>query len=341
VQRAILIVLALSLGCGARAEKPAADSSALVPVQVIPLTGVEGRIDHFALDAKGQRLFMAALGNNTVEVIDLSAGKVVQHIKALSTPQGIAFAPDANRLAIANDKDGSCRLYDGTSLEQVASVDLKDDADNVRYDPATKLFWVGYGGGDGVAGGLAAIDAGSGKQVANVPLEAHPESFQLEREGKRIYVNVPGAGHVAVVDRVKAAVVAKWPLGKLAAANFPMALDEKGRRVLVGCRRPAKLLVLNADDGAAVASVDVVGDTDDLFYDVESKRIYISGGEGRVTVVGQTDGDHYAVLGEVATAPGARTSYFVLDSRRLYVAVPHRGEQKAELRVFEAAAPAK
>jgi YVTN family beta-propeller protein len=306
-------------------------STPLTQIRTIPLDGVEGRIDHFGLDPKRKRLFVAALGNDSVEVVDLTTDKVTQHIKNLRAPQGVGFAPEYNRLAVANDEDGSCRLYDGTSLQQTAAIDLKDDADNVRYDVLSRRFWVGYG-----AGGLAAIDPGSGKKVADVKLDTHPESFQLETEGKRIFVNVPGAGHVAVVDRESGTLIRKFAV-KEASANFPMALDEADHRLFIGCRSPAKLLVLDTKTGKTVAAVDIVGDTDDVFYDAANKRIYVSGGEGRITVISQTTADLYDVSGQVATAPGARTSFFVPETGTLYVAVPSRGEQKAELRVFTVA----
>jgi DNA-binding beta-propeller fold protein YncE len=328
-----LIVLAL-LTVGCHAEPPSPNAAGLLPqVQTIPLEGVEGRFDHFALDAKTHRLFLAALGNDSVEVIDLTAGKVTHHIRGLAAPQGIAFAPDPNRLAIANDKDGSVRLYDATSLQPLATVDLKDDADNVRYDRASRCFWVGYGDG-----ALAAIDPVSAKRLADVKVDAHPESFQLETHGPRIFVNVPKAGHVAVIDRDKAAVIAKWPL-KEAKSNFPMALDEPNHRLFIGCRQPAKFLVLDTDNGQAKATLDIVGDTDDLFYDADAKRIYISGGAGHITVISQSDPDTYAVLGQIPTAPGARTSFFVPGSRTFCVAVPHRADQHPELRVFRAPRP--
>jgi YVTN family beta-propeller protein len=308
----------------------AADTAGIVKLErTIPLPNVEGRIDHFAWDAKGKRLFVAALGNNSVEVVDLAAGKVTQSIKNLQAPQGIGFAPDFNRLAVANDKDGSVRLFDAASLQPNHVIELKDDADNVRYDAVAQRFWVGYG-----EGGLAAIDAQSGKVLADVKLDAHPESFQLESKGNRIFVNVPRAGHVAVVDREKGVVAAKWPLNE-GNANFPMALDEANRRLFIGCREPAKLLVLDTESGKTVAAVDIVGDTDDLFYDRANKRIYVSGGEGRITAVDQISADEYRVAGQVRTAPGARTSFFIPETGLLYVAVPHRGPQGAELRVFK------
>ena len=335
-RRLFLFVVAMMLAfChNTDAEGPGQSSNLLTQVQTIPLSGVEGRIDHLGSDAKGKRLFVAALGNDTVEVVDLAAGKVTQHIRNLRAPQGISFAPKSNRLAVANDKDGSCRLYDGMSLQQTATIELKDDADNVRYDALFRRFWVGYGDG-----GLAAIDPESGKQTANVKLDAHPESFQLETKGKRIFVNVPDAGYVAVIDRESGTLIGKFAVTE-ASANFPMALDEADHRLFIGCRRPAKLLVLDTETGKTVAALDIVGDTDDLFYDGANKRIYVSGGEGRITVISQTNTDMYNVAEQVATAPGARTSFFVPETGTLYVAVPHRGEQNAELRAFTVA-PAK
>jgi DNA-binding beta-propeller fold protein YncE len=216
-------------------------------------------------------------------------------------------------------------------LKLVAQIDGLEDADNVRYDPKNKHIIVGYG-----SGALAVIDPQTGIKTAEVKLDAHPESFQLEKNSNRIFVNVPGAGHVAVVDRDKGAVVAKWSLPD-AKANFPMALDEANHRLFIGCRKPAKLVVLDTETGKSVASLDVVGDTDDVFYDANSKQVYVSGGAGKVTVVTQKDADTYAVAGQVNTASGARTSFFVSGSGTLYVAVPHRGAQKAELRAFKMA----
>ena len=330
MQRLLVLMTAAILAFDRSAYSQAAGqgSKLLTQVGTIPLGRVEGRIDHIGLDAKHQRLFVAALGNDTVEVVDLATGKIVQHIRNLHSPQGVAFAPESDRLAVASDTDGSCKLYDGTSLQQTAVVDLKDDADNIRYDPRFGRFWVGYG-----EGGLAAIDPHSGKQIANVKLEAHPESFQMETNGNRIFVNVPRAGNVTIVDRETGKVIGKFVL-KGASANFPMALDEANQRLFIGCRSPAKLLVLDTETGQTVAALDIVGDADDLFYDAVNKRIYVSGGEGRITVIAQAGANQYRMSGQVATAPGARTSFFMSETGMLYLAVPHRDEQTAELRVF-------
>jgi DNA-binding beta-propeller fold protein YncE len=296
--------------------------------KTIPLPGIEGRIDHFSVDVASKRIFMAALGNNTVEVIDPAAGKVLHSIKGLHEPQGVFYWPEGNRLYVANASDGKVRVFDGASYAPLKEYDFNSDPDNIRFDAKHKEVFVGYG-----AGALGVINAPLGSRVGDTMLDAHPESFQLERDGPRIFVNVPNAGHVAVVDRRTHSVIAKWPI-EAAKQNFPMALDEANHRLFIGCRRPPKLVVLDTSSGKQVAEVAIVGDTDDLFYDPASKRIYVSGGAGAVTVLDQKDADHYTVSATIPTAAGARTSLFVADFRQLFVAVPHRGKQAAGLMVF-------
>src|SRR5215472_4889625 len=308
----------------------AAQSNALRQVQTIPLPNVEGRIDHMSVDVQGQRLFMAALGNNTLEVIDLRAGTRITSIKDLREPQGIFFVPKENRLFVANGDDGTCRVFDGSSYKLLQTVHFQSDADNVRYDATPNQIYVGYG-----EGALGVLDAASGKKVAETALPAHPESFRLEQSGPRVFVNLPNANHtIAVVDRAKRSVIATWQLE--AQANFPMALDEPDHRLLVVTRRPPLLVVLNAESGKQVASYPTVGDADDAFYDAAHKRVYVSGGEGFIDVFDQHGPDDYKPCGRIPTASGARTSLFVPELNRLYLAVPHRGTQMAEIRVYEA-----
>ena len=303
-------------------------AAVLEQVQKIPLDGVEGRIDHMAVDAQASRIYVAALGNNTVEVIDLNAGKQIDTLRGMKEPQGICVIPDSGKMVVASGQDGKVRVYD-RSLKLLGNVDNLDDADNVRYDARAKLVYVGYGDG-----ALAVIDPGKVNKLADIKLDGHPESFQLESTGQRIFVNVPAAHHVAVVDREKRVVVAKWPV-KEAEANFPMALDEATHRLLIGCRKPAKLLVLDTQSGKVVTGMDCCGDTDDVFYDAANRRVYVSGGEGCISVFEQISPDHYRSIETIKTAAGARTSMFVPQNGRLYVAVPHHSSQQAEIRVFE------
>ena len=297
--------------------------------QTIPLPGVEGRIDHFAFDLTGERLFVCALGNNTVEVLDLRNGKRAHSITGLGAPQGVGYVPEANRLFVANDKGGICKIYDGKSFQAVGELRFEDDADNVRYDETSQKIYVGFG-----SGGIAIVNAPDGKQVGSIKLSAHPEAFQLEKKGSRIFVNVPNSRHVAVVDRDKGEVVARWKTD-LAFANFPMALDEADHRLFVGCRLPSKLVVLNTDSGDVVAKIDISGDCDDLFYDTKRHRVYAICGAGKIDVIDQIDPNTYRVSTTIRTADGARTGLFVSERDTLFVAIPHRGSQQAEVRCYQ------
>ena len=277
----------------------------------------------------GERLFVCALGNNTVEVIDLRSSQRIHSITGLGSPQGIAYIPESNRLFVANDKGGVCNIYDGNSLQPVGQFSLKDDADNVRYDVATKQIYVGFG-----SGGIAIINSAEGKQVGSIKLAAHPEAFELEQHGNRIFANVPNARQVAVIDREKREVITRWNTD-LAFGNFPMALDEADHRLFIGCRLPSKLVVLNTDAGDVVAKIDISGDCDDVFYDGKRHRVYAICGAGKIDIIEQADANTYNASAKIDTAKGARTGLFVPERDTLFVAVPHGGSQQAEIRCYQ------
>ena len=322
----LLVAFAL---CGGVPPAPAGEPvAALTFVKAIPLPGVKGRIDHLAVDAAGKRLVVAALATDSVEVVDLEKGEVVKRLTGAKEPQGVAILKEKGEIVVAYGGDGSVRSFDPSTLEPAGLVDLGDDADNVRVEAATGRIWVGYG-----SGALAAIE--KGKKVADAALQGHPESFQLEERGTRIFVNVPTAGHVAVVDRKTAAVTATWPLNDLK-ANFPMALDEGKKRLYVGGRNPARLLVLDTDSGKQVAVLDISKDVDDVWVDAATGRLYLSCGEGFVDVVTRADPERYERTARVPTSAGARTSLFVPSTGLLYVAVPQAGAQAAEVRIYRA-----
>jgi DNA-binding beta-propeller fold protein YncE len=319
----------VALLCCCAAATSNAQAAPLKLKQTIPLPGVEGRIDHFAFDPVGERLFVCALGNNTVEVLDLRKGERVHSIRGLGAPQGVGYIPEANRLFVANDKGGICKIYDGKSFQTVGELNFGDDADNVRYDETRKKIYVGFG-----SGGIAIVNALAGKQVGSIKLSAHPEAFQLEKNGTRIFVNVPNSRHVAVIDRDKDEVIARWQTD-LVFGNFPMALDEANHRLFVGCRLPSKLVVLNTDSGNVVAKIGISGDPDEVFYDSNHHRIYTICGAGKINILDQIDPNTYAVSTKIDTADGARTGLFVPERQALFVAIPHRGSQHAEIREYE------
>lgn len=295
--------------------------------KTIDLPNVQGRIDHMSIDVKGERLFVSALGNNTLEVIDLKTGKPLKTIGQVKEPQGVLYVPDSNRIYVANRADGSVRIFDGGSYAPLKTLDYGDDADNLRYDAARRRIYVGYG-----SGALGEID-GDGNKISETKLDAHPESFQLERATPRIYVNLPDSRKIAVVDREKHTVIAIWKTD-LAFANFPMTLDESEHRLFVVTRMPARLLVFDTNTGNIVQKLSAVGDCDDVFYDKTRKRIYASGGDGEISVFQEEDANHYRELARIATVKGARTSFFSPELDRLFLAVRRQDSQSAAIRIF-------
>src|SRR6202521_2383099 len=315
------------------------DSPALAVKSPIPLTKVEGRMDHLGVDVKGQRLFATAFDNHTLEVIDLKTGRQIHTISDLNEPQGAFYDAANNRLFEANGGDGTVKIFDGTTFQLLQSVTLDLDADNVRYDARGKHIVVGYGGEKFLAGKVARPGGGgalaildyNGKKIGEISMDAHPESFQLEKTGTRVFVNVPDKQEVEVADLVKGTVLARWPV--TCTTNFPMALDEAHHRLFVGCRMPARLAVFDTETGKIVASPAIVEQTGDLFFDASKGRIYILG-EGFIEVWREKDPDHYERIGPYPTPADGRTGLFVPDLGELFETIPHHGQHGAEILVY-------
>ena len=303
-------------------------AQSLVLDRTIALPSVHGRIDHLAVDAQGARLFVAALGSDSLEIVDLHAGTRVDRITSLHEPQGVLYLERSNRVVVANGSGGGVLAFlDGKGPATVGQPAL-DDADNLRLDPSTGHVYVGFDKA------LAALDPETLQVLRRIDLEAHPESFQIEQSGRRIYVNVPGVGHVAVIDRGSGTVVATWRV-EGAARNFPMALDEGGRRLFVATRLPARLIAFDTESGRQLDRVPVCGDADDLFLGGDAHRIYVVCGEGEVDIVRSDDGQ-LTVKERIPTAPGARTGLFVPRLSTLFIAVPARAGSPAEIRAYTA-----
>ncbi len=303
--RTLCLVLLMALP--ARAAEP------LVLEKTIPLHGVRGRIDHLAFDLGRKRLMVAELGNNTVDVIDVVAGVPLHRIVGLREPQGVGYSPRADVMLVANAGDGSVRLYKAQDFSLAGSVALGDDADNVRIDPRSGFAVVGYG-----SGGLALIDPATAAKVGDIRLPAHPEAFQIDAATGRAYVNIPDARQIAVVNLDARRLLANWPTGS-ARANFPMALVPAQSLLASAFRSPPSLLLADIGSGRERQSLPTCGDADDVFFDARRGRIYVSCGAGEVAVL-ERAGEAWHALAEVPTSSGARTSLFVPELDRLFVA---------------------
>ncbi len=320
-----LVVLLLFISVGVKATE---SERALRYLGTIPLPGVQGRIDHLAIDQEGQRLFVAALGNDSVEIVDLRRGTRVKSISGLKEPQGVFYDGEHRTLYVSNGGDGNVRIFDADTYRSKGFISLSGDADNLHFDGTTGLLYVGYGNG-----GLGIIDTRTGKLAGDVTLSGHPEGFALERTGPRIFMNIPTGSRISVVNRAQKQATADWPVG--CSGNFPMAVDEADRRFFVGCRKPSEVLVLGMETGARTSSLAIGRDVDDLFYDPARKRLYASCGEGRVFAFSQEGPDRYSKIAEIRTRPRARTSLYVPEMHRLFVAAPLSGGMPAGIMVYE------
>jgi hypothetical protein len=340
------VVFALLGGLAAQEKAVEAPKSSLKLEYAIPMPGVEGRIDHMAHVSSTQRLYIAALENGSVVRMDLQARKVIGEFARPGEPQGALYYQPFDAVIVTDGELGALwvcvaasTMLEGkdvnTGKKELVffcnKVAFKPDADNIRFLPKADLIVVGFG-----EGGLALVEPITVGVVATIELGAHPESFQIDADEKRAWVNVPEKQSIAVVDLEKKQV-ARWIEVKNAKKNYPMALAEKDKRVIIGCREPARLLLFDMETDAPAGDLPLSGDVDDIFVDEERGLLYASCGEGFVDVFERKAPGAWMLKEKVATAAGARTCLFVPSEKKLFVAVPHRGEQRAEVRVFSTA----
>jgi DNA-binding beta-propeller fold protein YncE len=320
------LLIALSF-CSCKAQTQLHNNS-LKLITSISLPGVSGRIDHLAFDPAHQIVFVAALGNNTVEAVDLKNKKVIHSIKNLHEPQGIVFIPESNTVVVENGDNGECDAFKANTFQKINTINLSGDADNVRFDATTKKIYVGYSNG-----GIAVIDATSFKLFNEIKLDGHPESFQIDKAANKIYVNVPDEKQIEIIDLINNVVINKWKMAE-ATSNFPMALDNVNHRLFIGCRHPSKLLVMDTQTGKTISVLDIDSDTDDIFFNSNNKKIYVSCGSGEVDVFKQNDANTYIADGKISTRSGARTSLFIPELNQLIVAAPSHSVKEAALFIY-------
>lgn len=323
--RAKLAVLTALLG-GAFQDSQAADAPNLLVVARIEMRGVEGRLDHLALDSANRRLFVTATSSGTVEVVDLQSQKALHRIEGIREPQGIAFSAATGRLFVASGTDGAVQVYNGEDYSPAGTLKLGSNADNLRLDEATSLLYVGYG-----QGAIAAIDARTLERRGEVKFEGHPESFQLSPSDSRIYINTPDApAAVVIADRAKWTPLGAWRTYR-GQGNYPMAIDAGRGRVLVAFRKPAMVAAFKMEDGTIQTTGEVGADADDMFFDEGRKLLYVVCGAGMVDILNPAD---LKRVGRKQTSTGARTGLFSREDDRLYVAAPAQGKTPATIWVM-------
>jgi hypothetical protein len=309
---------------------PAAEPSALQLVQTIELKGKAGGLDHLAIDRKRERLFLANKTNGTLDVVDLKAGKLLQQIARQAGAQGVAYAPDLDRVYVGLGIRGFCNMFNGEDYKLLNSIKFEDDADNVRYHPATHLVYIAH-----AEKSLGVVDGKTLELRADVKLAGTAEGFQLEAARPRLYVAIPTPSQVAVVDTEKNEVVKTYPL-QMAGGVHPLALDEASRRIFLGCRTKPALVVMDSETGQEVTSIPIPQDVDDVHFDANRKQLYASCGEGFLVVIKQQNANQYQVVEKIPTVKQAKTSLFDPETSRLYLAVPRQeGKEGPEIRVYQ------
>src|SRR5882762_274547 len=331
--------LVVGLLCALPALGNAQSAAPLHLVQTLSMPNVKGRIDHMDVDVKGKRLFVAGLENGSLEVVDLQAGKWLKSIPGFKKTQGVACVPSLNKVFVASGDDGMVRVFRGDTLELLDSIKLELGPNRVAYDPNSKLLYVGYGGKDAGKdyGEVGIIEAKTDKHIGDIKVEAHPAELLLDQSGKTLFVFVSAASKVQVVDTKTRQVVSTWPVSSQ--RNGDGAFDEKTRRLFIGTRTPPQMLVVDSQTGKEVANLPTVEGMDGGYFDTARKRVYVSGGRdfdvGYVFAYQQKDPDHYETMGNVATRPGAGTSFWSPELNRYYVAAPAHDSEEAAILVFE------
>src|SRR6266851_2690811 len=319
------------------AASPASANEA-APLQIMhaaPLPGFSGDFDHFAVDEKGGRLFLAAEDHKTVEVFDLQTGRRLKSITGFGTPHSIIYLPATDRILVTDGEKGTLEMLRGSDYAAVDHVDGLAGADSMKLDAPAQIVYVVTGGKDVPLdySFLVAVDLKTKKKVSELRIESnHVEAFALESSSSRLFVNITDRHEVAVVDRKAMKEITRWPTGTQA-DNSPMAYDEQHHRLLIVCRKPGTLLVMDSDNGKVVEQLPAAERSDDIAFDAEMGRIYVPGGEGFTSVFQQKSADQYELLAKVKTEPGAKTCLLVPSLARLYVAVSP-GETKAPAKVL-------
>jgi YVTN family beta-propeller protein len=322
--RFVVVAAGLLIAGSVRAE----DQQPLERVAIIELNGKPGTLDHLGADWKNSRLFVANQSNDTLDVVDVKNNKLVKQISGQKQIHGIAYAADLERIFLGNG-DGVCNVLDGRDYALLKSIPVPD-ADSVRYDSRTRHAFVA---GDKR---LAVIDAATLDLVTNIELPAPPHGFQIDGASPRGYVNTGVPCQVTVVDTDKNQVVTGYPLGAHKGIG-PLTLDDADRRLFVGLRRDPRLAMLDQNSGKEVASIPIPEGSDDMSFDGDAKRIYISCSSGFVAVIRQIDADHYESVAMIATARGAKTSAYNPTTKRLYVVVPRQpGKEGPQVWVYQA-----
>lgn len=311
-----------------------AQNASLVVAKTITLPGIQGKFDHFAVDEAGNRLFAAATGSKSLQVVDLTSGNVIQSLTGLGKPHGLAWIASSGDLYLADGEKAALDIFHGTPLVLVKTLPLSEDADDMVYDATTGMLYVGHSGSDTAhPGRIAIIDTKNQTQKASIPAAAHPEALEIDKATDRVFANIADAAGIAVIDGKTLTQSAVWKLTS-AKNNVPLAYDEEQRILFVACRTPARLLILDGDSGKELGELPSDLGVDDLFYDADAHQVYLIAGSGAIDVYKIDANKNVKAMGVIHTAAGAKTGLLVPSRNALYVGVPGSGVTASSILVY-------
>ncbi len=327
------LVICLSLFFALALAVIAQEKAPVKLVTTTPLPGFTGDFDHFAIDLKGKRLFLTAEDHKTVEVFDLD-GKRIHSITGFGQPHAAVVLSDSNIIVTDGDGFGKVALVNGKDYSIISTIKLPPGVDGAVYNPVNGYYYVESGGDapGATTHAINIIDTKAFKLLGAITLPGtHSEAMAITKDGKKMYVNLSGPKEVGVVDLNTNQLTARWPIPDAETPNS-MGLDEPNHRLFIATRKPPKFFVYDTNTGKVVTTLPCAPMNDDMSFDVQRKRIYVTG-TGVMTVLEQHDADHYAQIAEIPTGYRAKTSLLVPQLNRLYVAVSGKDKPDAIMAV--------
>jgi DNA-binding beta-propeller fold protein YncE len=320
----VLALLLVTISAHAQADPP------LRLIHTTFLPGYVGDFEHFAPDIKGNRLFLIAEDHQTVEVLDIRTGERIHTISGFGQPHAVEYLPGPNSLLVTegDETSGAVDLVNARTDNILEKIKLPTDVDGAVYNPVNKYYYVESGGQgpDAKTHVLSIIDTQNFKLVGEITLPGtKSEAMAIDKAGAKLYINLRGPDEIGVVDLKSHELIARWPIPEAKNENA-LVLDEPHRRLFSATHNPAKLFVFDIDSGKVIASLPCAENSDDMGFDPVRKRIYITG-DGSASVIEQKDADHYVSVAEVPTGYRAKTSIFVPQLNRLYIAVSSKGKR--------------
>ena len=274
--------------------------------------GGEGGWDYLTVDAEHQLLYVPRSTHTLV--LDERTAKTVADIPGQKRNHGVAIVPSAGRGFITDGVDASVTVFDLKSYAVLGKVKAAEDADGVIYDPASGKVLVVCGDAGVMIPVAPDLDPAAGKADPAVELGGKPEFLAADGQGKA-YINLVDKDQVAVVDTKTMKVVSKWPTTP-GGAPVGMSMDPARRRLFIGCRKPQKLIVMNADDGNVLADLPIGTGVDVTKFDGD---VFASCADGTLTVARETAPGKFEVVQTVQTPRGARTMGIDSNAHALYL----------------------